>query len=218
VGPGVSPIDLLIAVLLVSFVVSPLAALAHELGHAAVALRLSSGPVIVHVGRPPAPLRWHFERLQITWSPLPPRGVPFGGLCLSCPAASPRARLAVLLAGPAVTALLVPAFLLAMVASLDSPGWVSATWGLAALSAFASLLYNIDPRPATKAERGGPTTMRRDGPVALAEFRAWRHDTGAQTPGISPTPTGRKHREAGATTATRATSIPPPGSPSNRSS
>jgi hypothetical protein len=218
VPPGVSAIDLVIAVVLVSFVISPLATLAHELGHAAVALHVSSGPVFVHVGRPPPLLRWCFTRLQVNWSPLPPRGVPFEGLCVSRPARSPRARLAVTLAGPAVTALLVPALLLAMVASLDSPGWVAATWGLAALSAFASLLYNIDPRPATKEERGGATRMRRDGPVALAEFRAWRRDTRAQTPGVSRTPTGRKQRQAGATTATRATSISPPGSRNNRSS
>jgi hypothetical protein len=210
VGPGVSSIDLLIAVLLVSFVVSPLAALAHELGHAAVALRLSSGPVIVHVGRPPAPLRWHFERLQITWSPLPPRGVPFSGLCLSRPAASPRARLAVLLAGPAVTALLVPAFLLAMVASLDLPGWVPATWGVAALGAFTSLLYNADPRPATKAERAGAANMRRDGPRALDEFRAWRRGSSAPKPCAPPPPTGPGRPRASAATTTAQPSTPPP--------
>lgn len=135
------------------------------------------GPVLVYVGRPPALLRWRFTRLQINWSPLPPRGVPFAGVALSRRACTPRARLAVLLAGPAVTALLLPALLLAMLTSLDSPGWVPTTWGLSALNAFASLLYNIDPRPATKAERAGAATMRRDGPEALAEFRAWRRDT-----------------------------------------
>jgi hypothetical protein len=218
VPPGLSAIDVVIAFALVSFVISPLATLAHELGHAAVALRVSPGPVFVHVGRPPPLLRWRSTRLQINWSPLPPRGVPFAGLCLSRPARSPRARLAVLLAGPVVTALLVPVLLLAMVASLGSAGWVPATWGLGALTAFVSLLYNIGPRPATKEERAGAATMRRDGPEALAEFRAWRRDTGAQAPGVSPPPTGRRQRHAGTTTATRATSIPPPGSRSDRSS
>jgi hypothetical protein len=217
VPPGVSAIDVVIAIALVSFVITPLATLSHEVGHAAVALRVSSGPVFVYVGRPPALVRWRITRLQINWSPPPPRGVPFAGLCVWRPARSPQARLAVRLAGPAVTALLVPAFLLVMVVSLDSPGWVPATWGLAALSAFVSLLYNIDPRPATKAERAGAATMRRDGPEALAEFRAWRRDNEARTPGVLP-PTGHGQRQAGATTATRATSIPPPPSRRGRTS
>lgn len=199
VPPGVNAIDVVIAVALASLVVSPLATLGHELGHAAAALRASSGPVLVYVGRPPAPLRWRFTRLQINWSPLPPRGVPFAGVCLSRRACTPRARLAVLLAGPAVTALLLPAFLLATLTSLDSPGWVPTNWGLSALNAFASLLYNIDPRPATKAERAGAATMRRDGPEALAEFRrlAPRHchidAPRLATPSPPPRPTKSRH-------------------------
>jgi membrane-associated protease RseP (regulator of RpoE activity) len=215
VPSGVSAIDLVTAVALVSFVISPLATLAHELGHAAVALRVSSGPVLVHVGRPPALLRCHLTRLQINWSPLPPRGVPFAGLCASRPARTPRARLAVVLAGPAVTAFLVPAFVFAMVASSDLPGWVPATWGLAALTAFVSLLYNVDPRPATQAERARAATMRRDGPAALAEFRAWHRDAGASTSDVSLPTTGRQPQQPTATTATRASSIRRPGSHSS---
>lgn len=216
--PDLSASDVIIAFALVSFVISPLSTLAHELGHAAIALRVSSGPVFVHVGRPPPLLRWRFTRLQVNWSPLPPRGVPFAGLCLYRPARSPRGRLAVTVAGPAVTAILVPVLLLAMATSLSSPGWVPATWGLGALTAFVSLLYNIDPRPATRAERSGAATTRRDGPLALAEFRAWRRGAGARTPGLSPPPTVRRQRQAGTTAATRVTSIPPPGPRSNRSS
>jgi hypothetical protein len=87
----------------------PLLTLAHEMGHAAVALRVSPGRVIVHVGRPATGFEVHFERLKVCWSPIPSRGVQFRGVCVwEGRTASARAWLAVSLAGPLVTASLIP--------------------------------------------------------------------------------------------------------------
>jgi hypothetical protein len=172
---GISPANLFVAFLAATFLVMPVATLLHEVGHAVVALRVSSGRVLVHVGRPPAPVRIEGVRLVINWSPLPMRGVPFGGLCMwRQRSSSPRARLAVAIAGPLVTAALVPVFLFLMVKSIGMPDWVPATWGLSALFAFVSVLVDADPRPANAAERAGDRVVIRDGPRALAAYRAWR--------------------------------------------
>ena len=175
-GPEhISPVDWLIGLLAAEFLVMPLITLAHEMGHAAVALRVSSGAVIVHVGRPGTGFEIHFERLKVSWSPIPARGVQFRGVCVwNGPAASARDWLVVSLAGPLVTALLIPVFVWATVESVGMPVWITTAFGLSALGAFISCLYNLDPRPANDAERAAPYRARRDGPKALAAYRAWR--------------------------------------------
>ena len=176
-GPaGISPADWVVGFLLAAFVVMPFAILAHELGHAALALRAGPGPVTIQVGRPPSWFELEFERLTIRWSPLPMRGVPFAGVCVWNPkGADPGAVFAIAVAGPLVTALLVPVFVLAAFAFVGSAPWITATWGMSAFCCFTSLLINADPRPANDAERANPRAARRDGPRAWASYRAWRH-------------------------------------------
>jgi hypothetical protein len=172
---GISPANLFIGFLAAMFLVMPIITLVHELAHAVVALRVSSDRVLVLVGGQPAPVRINGRRLQINWSPLPMRGVRGAGVCIwQDESSSPSSRLAVAVAGPFATALLIPLFLFLMVKSIGMPDWVPATWGVSALIAFISVLFNADPRPANAAERAGHNIVVRDGPRALAAFRAWR--------------------------------------------
>jgi hypothetical protein len=175
VGPGhLSFLTWIVALGMTTLVVMPLATLGHELGHALVALRAVPGPVIVHVGRPPAWIELEWPRLKIRWSPVPARGVPFAGLCVwRADLANPRARVAVCLAGPLVTILLIPVFLALLALCWEMADWIPATWGLSAFAAFIGVLINLDPRTSAEASaaRG---TIRRDGPKALAAYRVWR--------------------------------------------
>ncbi len=171
--PHLGFLNLIVGFFLAGFVIMPLATLAHELGHAVLALRFSADPVIVQVGRPPAIVEIASERLSVSWSLLPARGVPFAGLCLwNMKYATDLERMAVFLAGPLVTALLVPLFLWATIASFGSPHWLTATCLISAIGALVSVLFNIDPRTTDDEVRTGQ--IRRDGPRARAAFRAWR--------------------------------------------
>ncbi len=169
-----SPGELALAFLLAQFILAPLSTLVHELGHAVVALRSIPGKVTVVVGRQSAALGIVFERLTIWWSPIPARGVSFAGICLcDLRQATPRARLCLLLAGPTVTALLIPIYVYAtFLTARSSPGLIPATFACAAFSCFVSCLWNLDPRQ-TKVEKDA-STIRRDGPQALAAYRAMR--------------------------------------------
>lgn len=165
-------IDLIVAVFVSSMVVWPMATLAHELGHAALALRFSADPVIVQVGRPPAMVELAGDRLAVRWSLLPSRGVPFAGMCLwDITYATDLERMAVSLAGPLVTAMLVPLFLWATIMSAGSPSWITATWLVSANIALIAFLTCIDPRMTDEERADG---VFRDGPTARAAFRAWR--------------------------------------------
>jgi hypothetical protein len=167
--------NVIVALVLLEFVLGPISTLLHELGHARVALRASppDSKVTVVVGRRSMAFGVVFERLTIWWSPIPARGVFFRGVCVwdSRPA-SHRDRLRVSLAGPAVTALLIPTYVAAAIATASAPAWVPATFWLGALSCFVSCLVNLDPR--TTAEERAARTLRRDGPRALAAYRAMR--------------------------------------------
>jgi hypothetical protein len=171
-----SPGELVLAFLLAVYVVNQFSVLAHELGHAIVALRSTSGKVTVVVGRQSAALGIVFERLTIWWSPIPARGVPFAGICLcDVRQATPRAQLIMMLAGPAVTALLIPAYVYAAILTArSSPGLIPATFACAAFACFVSCLWNLDPRQ-TEAEKGA-RLFRRDGPQALAAYRRMRRN------------------------------------------
>jgi hypothetical protein len=59
--------------------------LVHELAHAVVALRLTNGPVRVHVGQYPGLARFHVGRLHLNLHVLPARGVGWGGICMHRP-------------------------------------------------------------------------------------------------------------------------------------
>jgi len=179
-GPGhISALNWLIALLVAEFVVKPFATLIHELAHATVALRVAPGHVVVVVGRPDTTIQIHFERLKLWWSPVPMRhnwlGLKPGGVC-KCDIrnATPRDQLLVALAGPLATALLIPVFIWATVECAGMPQWIPATWGLSALGAVISCLFNLDPRPTSDSERSGHNWIWRDGPRALAAYRAWR--------------------------------------------
>jgi hypothetical protein len=171
-----SPTSLLAAV----FLVKPLVTLVHELGHAAVALRVSSGIVVMLVGKPSTAFQVLFERLKVIWSPVPERltlSLRPAGVCRYDQAnVKPRDKTLVTLAGPLATALLIPVFIWATVECAGMSQWIPATWGLSALGAFVSCLYNLDPRPANDAERAALDKPRRGGPKALAVYRAWRNE------------------------------------------
>jgi hypothetical protein len=59
----------------------PLGILAHELGHAVVALLLSDGPVSVLVGRQPGIVRIRIGRLRLSLHPEPASGTA-GAVCV----------------------------------------------------------------------------------------------------------------------------------------
>lgn len=88
--------------------------------------------------------------------------------------ASPRQQLLVYLGGPLVTALLIPMLVWAAIECASMPGWISATWILSTFGATWSLLYSLDPRSANKKERESSSHLLRDGPLAIAAYRAWR--------------------------------------------
>ena len=164
--------NFLVALVLAEFVVSPLSTLAHELGHAGAALREAPGKVTIVVGRKSAAFGIFFERLGIWWSPIPARGVSFRGVCIwNARLATPRGRLSVALRGPLVTALLIPIYAAAAVATRTLPVWIPATFGLSAFACFVGCLVNLDPRRTTEEKK---TSLRRDGPQALAAFREMR--------------------------------------------
>ena len=75
--PALTIPDVIVAVVLATTVLLPVLTLLHELGHAAVALRVTSGDVHVHVGRSPALIGFRLGRLLVSFSPVPPGGVPF---------------------------------------------------------------------------------------------------------------------------------------------
>jgi hypothetical protein len=131
--------------------------------------------VQVHVGRPPAVFRFQTRRLLVSFSILPPRGVPFAGICLwKRRGPDPFREMLILLAGPLASALCAVAFgLAALLAYAHHGTWIAMNVaGAGALLGLISFLYNVDPRPATASERAGQ--LRRDGPRALHCFRVWR--------------------------------------------
>lgn len=72
----------------------------HELAHAAVALRLTTDPVRVHVGRYPGLVRFRVGRLHVNLHVLPARGVNWSGVCVFSPPVWPRQWAWIPVAGP----------------------------------------------------------------------------------------------------------------------
>ncbi len=172
---GVSITDGIVAVILAVTVVLPMLALVHELGHAFVALCVSSGEVEVRVGRPLAPIRFRLGRVRVNLSVIPPRGFPFVGACVyQRNSRSPLRELVFLLAGPVASLLAAAALAGLAVLNLHSePQWLALTLTCGALQAFAAFLFNVDPRRATRSEKER-LSLRRDGPRARHCYRLWR--------------------------------------------
>lgn len=168
--PSIGLLDWGVAIVLTAFVIAPLATLAHELGHAAVALLLGRGRVSIVVGHPGFSVTGRAGRLQVTCSPLPANGVSHAGVCIcEQPPRGRRAAIALLLAGPLMTFACLVALTWAALASLDAPGWQLATLVCGALDCLCQLLVNLDPR---REPHERPGELRRDGPRAVALARA----------------------------------------------
>lgn len=90
---------MIVGELLLAFVI-PLGILAHELGHACVALWLSKGPVRVLVGRQPGMLRLKIGRLSLSLHVEPARGTGWAGLCLWEPTGRGLHSVLITAAGP----------------------------------------------------------------------------------------------------------------------
>ena len=82
-----------------AFALPPFLILAHELGHAVVALARTEGLVTIEVGRQPAPLRGRVGRLVLAVNPLPGRAN-VAGLARVFAKMPPRDQIALALAGP----------------------------------------------------------------------------------------------------------------------
>jgi hypothetical protein len=74
--------------------------LVHELAHAVAALRLTRGPVHVHVGQYPGLVRLRFGRLHLQFHVLPARGVHWSGICVFEPTIWPRQSVWIAALGP----------------------------------------------------------------------------------------------------------------------
>ncbi len=169
-------VDIVVGFLIAALLLRPFMTLAHELGHAFVALRITTGPVLVQVGRQSPMVEVVGERLRIRFSMLPAKGgVSWRGFCASREGESTYLELCgEALAGPAVTALWGAAFFLAVVKSKGGPGWITATCLFCCAEAVVSLLENLKPRRAK-----GEGWLRQDGAWALECIRQWRAGYGA---------------------------------------
>lgn len=99
----VSAVGWTVAILLLMFVIQPLAILGHELGHALAVSLLAGRSSLVVVGRGPF-VRVKADPTTVLFSVLPTRGVPFSGVCRFDPAGiSWRAIVWIALAGPLAT-------------------------------------------------------------------------------------------------------------------
>ena len=117
--------------------------LVHELGHAAAQLALADGPVEVRVGRSPGWWRGQLGRLKLELNPIPALGKERAGTSTTTARLSPRARLIVVLAGPAAQ-ILAGAALLPVFADVD--GTARTVTGAAILADLVTLGLNLVPR------------------------------------------------------------------------
>jgi hypothetical protein len=172
----VGTMDVLVAALLATYVVGPLATLGHELGHA-LALTLLDRSSMVIVGRGPF-LRIKADPAIVLFSPMPTRGVPFRGICRYNPAGlSWRAIGWVSLAGPLATAVeLIALGLLGAILWPGSSQVVRTTLVFSASGLLTSLVKNLLPRGAA----ARPGIVSHDGDTARMAFA--RHRAGAPPP------------------------------------
>src|SRR5580700_8277108 len=85
---------------LLLMLIVPLGILAHELGHALMALYLTDSPVHVLVGRQPGMVRIRVARLRLSVHLEPARGTGWRGLCVYQPTGRPRDAVWIVAAGP----------------------------------------------------------------------------------------------------------------------
>lgn len=159
-----------------TFVIQPLAILGHELGHALAVSLVAQRRSLVVVGRGPF-LRIKADPTLVLLSPMPTRGVPFGGICrYDQSGLSWRAIAVIALSGP-----------LATVCELGALGAVApAMWStapvtrlmilLTAACLIASLTVNLWPSQAAT-DSGQQRSIQRDGVTARLAYS--RHRAGA---------------------------------------
>lgn len=156
--------------------IMPMMMLAHELGHAAVALKVTPGPVVAYVGRPSCAIEVHFERLKIGLSPVPVDGGSYGARCTAhTNSATQRDLLAIALAGPLATALTIAILVWAAIATKGLPIWIPAALWFNAAFAFIALLAALNPRSSKSPRPSGAAGS--DGAQALRAYRALRSAT-----------------------------------------
>lgn len=165
-----------------SFIVRPLMTLAHELGHAVMALRFARGVVQVHVGRPPGLVRLG-GRLRIAFSPQPTRGVSYGGITIfNARGVTPLQAVAILAAGPAVSALGTVALGVGTILAVRREPLVAWVLGVSALEGLLSVIWNLRTRPQPLNEH----RARVGQPDGVSLVRAWRAHRGTRT--LPPVP------------------------------
>src|SRR2546425_5951317 len=129
-----------VALVCAGFIVRPLMVLAHELGHAVLALRFAPGLVQVHVGRPPGRVRIGRRRLRVEFSPEPARGVSFGGVTIfASRRVTPLQSVAIAAAGPTATMLVTVALAAGAVLTAGAAPLAAWTLGLSAFEGALSL-------------------------------------------------------------------------------
>jgi hypothetical protein len=170
--PHISLGTFLLAAVLGEFVLNPLSVLAHELGHAMVALKSSQDKVTVVVGRRSAAIGIVSERLAIWWSPIPTRGLIFDGHCIwNVGQASPREWLWAVLAGPSVNVVLIPiyTYLFFLTDDPSSPRVISGVFFIGAASCIINCLINLNPWESRaekeRRSRRGAMDPRRSPPI-----------------------------------------------------
>jgi hypothetical protein len=164
--------DLLVVLVVLAFVVQPLATLGHELGHAVVALLLGARPSLIVVGRGPF-LRVRAEPTLILFSVLPTRGVPFAGVCRYTPSGLPWRSIALIaLAGPLATLLELVSVVLFGSAAWDDGALARALIVWTSLWLAVSVVVNLWPR-GDVVHPGSDQGFRRDGD--LARYAYARH-------------------------------------------
>jgi len=182
------PIQLVVVLGVLEFLVQPFSTLIHELGHAVVARRVSSGRVSIIVGRGPY-LSFTLRDVRINFSLLPARGVMIRGVCRHDPAGvSWRARAMIALAGPTTT-------ILELLVGLDvaTDFWhgggpiIRNLLALSLVGLGASAVVNLLPR--TTGHRSLARVVSNDGSQAVAALRL--HRAGAPLPVPVPGPSRR---------------------------
>jgi hypothetical protein len=166
-------LEVILFVAIYLFVVFPICTLIHEIAHAILALRYSTGRVVVWSGRPPAFIEMVGDRVRVYWSPLPMRNVGKGGLCSwNAGEATDLERVAVSLAGPLTDALFVSLLIWATFTTGADHSFVSRLILVTTYLSLARLFANLNPR--SRVERDGVMVPWSDGATALAAYRRWR--------------------------------------------
>ncbi len=168
-------LEFYVALVVVLVVLEPISVLCHELGHAAVALRFTKGPVLADVGFGELCLSVAFERLTIKFRPrVYGQGFRRGFCRYGAREAGPKGRMYVALAGPLATGVLALLYVALAFLTGAAPAWIQTSFALAAFACFVSFLINLDPRETAILGSVSPFQGNRDGPRARAAYRQWR--------------------------------------------